>query len=78
MAKWQVYLDEVYQDFAVDRQIERWPALDPDKPPRALSPWDDFNPIINFLGTNNECKEFFEAEDVHIALRQWRIRGQKP
>lgn len=78
MAKWQVYLDEVYQDFAVDRQIERWPVLDPDNPPRALSPWDDFNPIINVLGANSECTEFFEADDVRMALRQWRARGEQP
>lgn len=78
MAKWQVYLDEIYQDFAVDRQIHRWPELDLDRPPKALSIWDDFNPIIDFLGSNSECEEFFEAEDVRFALAQWRSRGEKP
>lgn len=77
MAKWQVYLDEVYQDFAVDRQSDRWPELDPDRPPKALSIWDDFNPIIDFLGANSECREFFAAEDVRMALTRWRSQSKQ-
>ena len=78
MARWQVYLDEIYQDFAVDRQLHRWPKIDLDRPPRALSIWEDFNPITGFLGKNSECEEFFEAEDVRLALTQWRARGEQP
>ena len=76
MARWQVYLDEIYRDFAVDRQIDRWPDIDTDHPPKALSLWDEFNPITDFLGTNSECEEFFEADDVRLALRRWRARGE--
>lgn len=78
LAKWQVYLGEIYQDFAVDRQVGRWPPLDLDRPPKALGIWEEFNPITDFLGANSECEEFFEADDVRLALTQWRVRGEKP
>jgi len=76
MAKWQLRLEEIYQDFPVDRDEESWPALDEDHLPGGIHPWDDFNPITDFLGDNSECREFFEAKDVRMALTKWRARGK--
>lgn len=75
MAKWQLRLEEIYQDFPVDRQKECWPVLDEDHLPGGLQAWDAFNPITDFLGNNPECQEFFEAQDVRMALTKWRGRG---
>jgi hypothetical protein len=78
MGKWQLRLDEIYRDFSVDRQEHRWPAIDEDDLPRSISVWDDFNPITDFLGANAQCREFFEAADVRLALTKWRARGDVP
>lgn len=75
MAKWQLCLEEMYQDFPVDREEERWPVIDPDHLPTNIQIWEEFNPITDFLGQNAECKEFFEAADVNLAFRNWRERG---
>jgi hypothetical protein len=75
MAKWQLRLEEIYQDFPVDREEDRWPTLDEDHLPGGLNVWEAFNPITDFLGDNGECQEFFEATDVRMALRKWRDRG---
>lgn len=75
MAKWQLRLEEIYQDFSVDREEERWPTLDEDHLPSAITIWDDFNPITDFLGDNSECQEFFEAADTRMALTKWRARS---
>jgi hypothetical protein len=75
MAKWQMFLEEMYQDFPVDREEDRWPVIDPDHLPTSIQVWEAFNPITDFLGQNNECKEFFEAADVNVAFRKWRERG---
>ena len=75
MAKWQLYLEEVYQDFPVDREEDRWPVLDADHLPTSIHVWESFNPITDFLGENPECKEFFEAADVNVAFCKWRARG---
>ena len=78
MAQWQLLLEEIYQDFPVDRKEHLWPALDPDALPRNLNAWSQFNPITEFLGDHSECKEFFKAADVRMALTKWRTRGQVP
>jgi hypothetical protein len=78
MAKWQLRLEEIYRDFSVDRQQRRWPAIDEDHLPSSINVWDDFNPITDFLGANPQCREFFEAADVRIALTKWRYRGEVP
>jgi hypothetical protein len=75
MARWQLLLDEVYQDFPVDRDEDRWPVLDEDDLPTSMRPWDAYNPITDFLGENTECKEFFAASDVRMALSKWHRRG---
>jgi hypothetical protein len=75
MAKWQLLLDEIYQDFPVDRDEQRWPAIDEANLPTSMRPWDAFNPITDFLGENTECKEFFAAQDVRTALTKWHDRG---
>jgi hypothetical protein len=75
LAKWQLRLEEIYQDFPVDRHEERWPDLDEDNLPSGLQVWDDFNPITDFLGDNPECREFFASQDVRMALTKWRARG---
>jgi len=77
MAKWQLRLAEIYQDFSVDRQEDRWPVLDEDNLPRSIKPWADFNPISDFLGGNAQCREFFESPDVRVALMNWRSRDQR-
>jgi hypothetical protein len=76
MAKWQLRLAEIYQDFSVDREEHRWPRIDEDDPPRSINVWDEFNPITDFLGANSQCREFFEAADVRVALTKWRDRGE--
>ncbi|WP_431235944.1 hypothetical protein ACQ856_28740 (plasmid) [Mycolicibacterium psychrotolerans] len=78
MAKWQLRLEEIYQDFAVNRDQEKWPTLDEDDLPRGLNVWAEFNPITNFLAQHSECREFFGSEDVRIALTKWRLRGERP
>jgi hypothetical protein len=78
MAKWQLRLSEIYQDFSVDRQEARWPVIDEGDLPRSIKLWEDFNPITDFLGANNQCREFFEATDVRLALTNWQARGQTP
>lgn len=78
MAKWQLRLDEIYQDFSVDRKLEAWPKFDEDDLPRDLGIWSEFNPIMGFLGMHSECQEFFESVDVRMALSNWRSRGEKP
>ncbi len=78
MAKWQLRLEEIYQDFPVDREEDRWPKLDEDDLPTGLKAWAEFNPITDFFGAHNECQEFFEAEDVRMALTRWRGRGERP
>ncbi|WP_071286256.1 hypothetical protein [Mycolicibacterium llatzerense] len=75
LAQWQLSLDAMYQDFSVDRDENLWPIIDPDHLPQSLKIWDDFNPITDFLGDNRECQEFFEADDVRMALIKWRARG---
>lgn len=76
LAQWQILLDAIYRDFSVDRDEHLWPVIDPDHLPRNLSIWDEFNPITDFLGDNRECQEFFEADDVRMALIKWRARGE--
>jgi hypothetical protein len=78
MAKWQLRLEEIYQDFAVNRDEEKWPPLDEDQLPGGLNVWADFNPITNFLGAHSECREFFGSDDVRMALTKWRVRGELP
>jgi hypothetical protein len=78
LAQWQMSLDAIYQDFSVSRDEHLWPILDPERLPRSLSIWDEFNPITDFLGENRECQEFFEADDVRMALIKWRARGEVP
>jgi hypothetical protein len=78
MAKWQLRLAEIYQDFSVDRQEHRWPLIDEDALPHSIKAWDEFNPITDFLGANAQCREFFEAADVRLALTKWRDRGEGP
>lgn len=78
MAKWQLRLDEIYRDFPVDRDEDNWPQLDEDQLPTGLKTWAEFNPITGFLGAHTECQEFFEAEDVRMALTKWRCRGEQP
>jgi hypothetical protein len=78
MAKWQLRLEEIYRDFPVDREEDSWPRLDEDDLPTSLKTWAQFNPIAGFLGAHNECQEFFEAEDVRMALTKWRRRGEQP
>jgi hypothetical protein len=77
MAKWQLRLAEIYQDFSVDRQESRWPILDEDDLPRSIRPWEDFNPISDFLGANAQCREFFESSDVRVALMRWRSQHDR-
>lgn len=76
MAKWQLRLAEIYQDFSVDREQHRWPVLNEDALPQSINVWDEFNPITDFLGANAQCREFFEAGDVRLALTKWRARGE--
>lgn len=78
MARWQLRLDEVYRDFPVSREEERWPVFDEDDLPGALRPWTAFNPITQFLGGDGRCRDFFEREDVRMALTRWHLRGEKP
>lgn len=75
MAQWQLRLDEIYDEFPVNRDEDKWPQFDEDNLPKALSAWVDFNPIIGFLGDNAECKKFFHSPDVRKALEKWRARG---
>lgn len=72
MAKWQLRLEEIYQDFPVDREEDMWPPLDEDNLPGGLNTWAEFNPITGFLGAHSECQEFFAAQDVRMALTRWR------
>ena len=78
MAKWQLRLEEIYQDFPVNRCKDEWPRFDEDHLPKALSAWAEFNPITGFLGDNAECKAFFGSQDVRMALTRWRGRGDRP
>jgi hypothetical protein len=78
MAEWQLQLEDIYKGFPDMCEKDRWPAFDLDRLPRSLNAWPDFNPFIEFLGANDECKEFFAAEDVRRALANWRERGRRP
>ena len=78
MASWQLHLEDVYKGFPDMRRKERWPRFDSDNLPRALNVWPEFNPIIDFLGAHLECRGFFAAEDVRLALTKWRGRGETP
>lgn len=78
MATWQLLLEEIYEEFPVDRQAGLWPELDRVDLPRSLKPWAEFNPITGFLGQQPECREFFAAVDVRVALMNWRARGERP
>ena len=78
MARWQLRLDEVYRDFPVSREESRWPPIDEDRLPIALSTWAEFNPITGFLGADGRCRDFFAVEDVRMALMRWHARGQTP
>lgn len=77
MAQWQLELEDIYKGFPDMREKDRWPKLDPERLPTALNAWPDFNPITDFLGSHSECREFFAAEDVRVALVKWRRLRQK-
>jgi hypothetical protein len=70
MTAWQWCLDDMYRQFPVNRQAELWPVFTEEQ--KGLRAWSDFNPFTDFLGRNNECKEFFAAPDVRVAMQRWR------
>lgn len=78
MATWQLLLEEIYEEFPVDRDEKRWPDIDRKSLPKSLKPWAEFNPITGFLGQQPECREFFGSADVRVALMNWRARGEHP
>jgi hypothetical protein len=78
IGKWQPRLEEIYQDFSVNRDEDKWPLIDEDNLPGGLNVWADFNPITDFLGAHNECREFFGSADVRMALTKWRDRKELP
>lgn len=74
LTHWQYQLQQIYDQFPELTRKIPWPKID--AAAKNLAAWNEFNPFADFLGAQPECVEFLHADDVRVALKRWRDRGE--